>query len=157
MKQALMRFGVVVVGAGMVLLTVSGGTRAYAATITNVTGSVTEYLDPEGDYSRLTEAEALKMAYQVLADANHNYNKHRVKAMAEIGAAAKAVGLELEGNGPGHEDQDVSDARFHLARRLVEQVRSRLTAGAPAAEREHIDAALKEIAKGLEIRAVEDQ
>jgi hypothetical protein len=157
MKHLLMRFGAAVVGAAMVLLMVSGGTKGYAATITNVGGSATEYLDPEGDYSRLTEAEALKMAYQVLQDANHNYNKHRVKAMAEISAAAKAVGLDLQGSGPGHEDQDVSDARFHLARRLVEQVRSRLAAGAPEAERAHIDAALKEIAKGLEIRAVEDQ
>ena len=153
MKHLFMRsFRLTVVGAAMICLMLSG---AYAGTSTNA--AATEYLDPEGDYSRLTEAEALQMAYQVLQDANHNYNKHRVRAMSEISAAAKAVGLDLEGNGPGHEDQSVSDARFHLARRLVEQVRSRLTAGAPAAEREHIDAALKEIAKGLEIRAVEDQ
>ncbi len=111
----------------------------------------------EGDYSRLTEPETLQLAYQVLQDANHNYNKHRVKAMNEISEAAKAVGLELKGSGPGHEDQSVSDARFHLARRLLEQVRSRLAAGAPEAERAHVEAALKEIAKGLEIREVEDQ
>jgi len=153
MKNAFMRLRVVV-GAGVVAtgLMVSG---AYAGTSTNA--AATEYLDPTGDYSRLTETEALQMAYQVLQDANHNYNSHRVKAMSEISAAAKAVGLELKGSGPGHEDQDVSDARFHLARRLLEQVRSRLAAGAPEAERAHVEAALKEISKGLEIRAVEDE
>ena len=160
MKHAFMRSSrLLVVGAGVaaMLLMVWGGMSAYAATITNVAGTGTEYLDPEGDYSRLTEPEALRMAYQVLRDANHNYNKHRVRAMSEISAAAKAVALDLEGSGPGHEDQDVSDARFHLARRLLEQVRSRLVAGAPEAERVHVEAALKEISKGLQIRAVEDE
>jgi hypothetical protein len=139
------------------LLVVLGGMRAYGGTSTNAAAPGTEYLDPEGDYSRLTEPEALRMAYQVLRDANHNYNRHRVRAMSEISAAAKAVGLDLEGSGPGREDQDVSDARFHLAGRLLEQVRSRLAAGAPEAERAHVDAALKEISKGLQIRAVEDE
>jgi hypothetical protein len=149
MKNMFMKFQSVVVGVAMICVTVSG---AYAATSTN---PATEYLDPEGDYSRLTEPEALKMAYQVLADANHDYNGHRKGAMIEIGRAAKAVGLELQTDGGGHEDQDVSDARFHLAKRLLEQVRSRLAAGATEAERVHIDEALKEISKGLQIRAVE--
>ena len=156
MKHAFMRLRFLVVGAAM-LVVMAGGLRAYAGSITNAAGSTTEYLDPNGDYGRLTEPEALKMAYQALRDANHNYNKHGVRAMSEISAAAKAVALDLEGSGPGHEDQDVSDARFHLARRLLEQVRSRLAVGAPDAERVHIDEALKEISKGLQIRAVEDE
>jgi hypothetical protein len=151
MKNAFMRFRAVVVGAAMTFVMVSG---VYAATSTN---AATEYLDPNGDYSRLTEPEALKMAYQVLADANHDYNGHRKGAMIEIGRPAKAVGLELAADGGGREDQDVSDARFHLAKRLLEQVRSRLAEGAPEAERVHIDEALKEISKGLQIRAVESE
>jgi len=149
MKNGFMSFRAVMVGVAMIGVVVSG---AYAGTSTN---AATEYLDPNGDYSRLTEPEALKMAYQVLADANHDYNGHRKGAMIEIGRAAKAVGLELAADGGGREDQDVSDARFHLAKRLLEQVRSRLAAGAPEAERVHIDEALKEISKGLQIRAVE--
>ncbi len=149
MKNAFMRFRAGVVGVAMICVTVSG---AYATTSTN---AATEYLDPEGDYSRLTEPEALKMAYQVLADANHDYNGHRKGAMIEIARAAKVVGLELAADGGPREDQDVSDARFHLAKRLLEQVRARLSAGAPEAERVHIDEALKEISKGLQIRAVE--
>ena len=157
MKHAFFWFRTAVVGAAAICLMVWVGTSGYAATSTNAAGTATEYLDPNGDYSRLTEPEALRMAYQVLSDANHDYNGHRKGAMIEIGRAAKAVGLDLQADGPGHEAQDVSDARFHLAKRLLEQVRSRLAVGAPEAERVHIDEALKEISKGLQIRAVEDE
>jgi hypothetical protein len=152
MKHAFIWFRAVVVGAvGAMICLMSG----YAATSAATTEPATQYLDPDGDYSRLTEPEALQLAYQVLQDANHNYNRHRVRAMGQISAAAKAVGLELAGDGPGHEEQSVSDARFHLARRLLEQVRSRLGAGASEVEMASIDGALKEISKGLQIRAVE--
>ena len=104
MKDAFMRFRAVVVGVTLMCVVVSG---AYAATSTNAAGAATEYLDPNGDYSRLTEPEALKMAYQVLADANHDYNGHRKGAMIEIGAAfSTAIELML------HLDHDLGEIVF---------------------------------------------
>ncbi len=117
----------------------------------------TEYLDPLGDYSGLSQTETLRLAYEVLSAANHNYNGHRVGAMKEIRQAAKLLNVELQGNGHGHEDQSVSDARFQLAQRLLEQVRSRLAGDEQIPILDHVNKALHQLAQGLQIRAVEDE
>jgi len=75
-----------------VFAVLSFGSGVRVASSAAATDSETEYLDPNGDYSHLTEPEALRLAYQVLHDGNHNYNRHRVRAMKEIRQAAKLLG-----------------------------------------------------------------
>lgn len=129
----------------------------HAAQPDNTAEPGTEYLDPNGDFSNLAEPEALRLAYWVLYRGNHNYNGHRAVAMRQIRGAAKLLGVELQGDGKGHEEQSISDGRFHLAQRLLEQARSRLTAEQQKPVLEHVDQALWQISLGLKIRAVEDE
>ncbi|HUJ73105.1 MAG TPA: hypothetical protein VLZ30_12765 [Verrucomicrobiae bacterium] len=129
----------------------------HAAPTDNAIESRTEYLDPNADFSRLTESEALQLAYWVLYPGNHNYNGHRIAAMKEIREAAKLLAIELNGDGKGHEDQSVSDARFLAVQRLLGQLRSRLTGEDQKPMAAHVDEALKHLSKGLDIRAVENE
>lgn len=139
------------------MLVIDGPLAAlHAAPADNTAEPGTEYLDPNGDFGNLTEPEALRLAYWVLYRGNHNYNGHRAVAMREIREAARLLGVELQGDGKGREEQSVSDARFHLARRLLEQARSRLTAEEQKPVLEHVHQALWQISLGLKIRAVED-
>src|ERR1051326_1919889 len=90
------------------------------------------------DFTQLTTADALQLAYDVLLPGNHNYHGHRGRAMDEIASAAKAYGLDLTGRAKGnHEDQKKSDARLTLAQRILESARLRLIAEEQQAAIEH--------------------
>src|SRR5438045_2969703 len=97
----------------VVALTLSCGVSMGAAE----QGSDYAEIDPNVDVRALSNPDALRVAYGVLYTANHNYNGHRVRAMKEIRNAAAQLGVELAGDGSGHEKQDVSDEGFRLAQR----------------------------------------
>jgi hypothetical protein len=62
-------------------------------------------------------AGLLVQAYTTLGQADHDYKGHRVAAMKQIEAAAKLLGVNVRGDGKGHEKQGVSDAQ--LTKKLV--------------------------------------
>lgn len=43
----------------------------------------------------------LREAYDILARADHDYKGHRAKAMHEIEAAGKLIGMNVKGEGKG--------------------------------------------------------
>lgn len=112
-------------------------------------------IDPNVDVRALSNPDALSLAYGVLYVGNHNYNGHRASAMREIRKAAAILGVELKGDGQGHEEQQASDEAFHLAQRILEQVRTRLTTQDQQPILEHVDGALDHLSKGLKIRKIE--
>lgn len=144
-------------GVATVVFLLSWGMNVPAAPSGKAAEERTEYLDPNGDYSSLTDPEALRLAYQILSQGNHNYNGHRIAAMNEIREAARLLGVELKGDGADRESQEISDARFHLAQRLLQQVRSKQTGETQKPVLKRVDQALSQIAVALKIRAVEKE
>ena len=92
--------------------------------------------------------DLLVQAYTTLAQADHDYKGHRIAAMKQIEAAGKALGVNVKGDGKGHEPQGVSDAQLSAARGLLKQASVSLT-GRPLT---HVNKAIKEISIALEIK-----
>ncbi len=92
--------------------------------------------------------DLLRQAYVTLAAADHDYKGHRVEAMKQIHAAARLLGLNLHGEGKGHEKQGVSDEQLRAAQALLQQASTSLS-GKPL---KHVQAAEKQISVALSIR-----
>ena len=93
-------------------------------------------------------ANLLRQAYVTLSVADHDYKGHRAAAMKEVEAAAKALRVDLRGDGRGHERQGVSDEQLRLARGLLEQAR----AGLRGRALRHTDRAINQLNIALRIR-----
>jgi len=93
-------------------------------------------------------AALLTQAYSALAQADHDYKGHRVNAMKQVQAAGKILGVNVRGDGKGHERQGVSDAQLRTAQGLLQQARASLSGKAL----KHVDKALQEISLSLSIK-----
>jgi len=93
-------------------------------------------------------AALLVQAYTTLEVADHDYKGHRVAAMKQIQAAGKILGVNVRGDGKGHEKQGTSDAQLRTAQGLLQQAQSRLSGKAL----KHVDKALQELAIALSIK-----
>jgi hypothetical protein len=98
------------------------------------------------------EADLLRQAYGILASGDHDYKGHRVKAMKATEAAAKKLGVNLHGDGKGHEPQALSDAQLRNAQSLLQQLRSSVSGRGQKKVVKHVDHAIKEISIALSIR-----
>ena len=94
------------------------------------------------------EAGLLRAAYATLATADHDYKGHRIAAMKQIQKAAKHLGVELKGDGRGHEPQQASDAALRSALGLLLQI----TGSVKGQGLTHINLAIKQINTALAIR-----
>ena len=92
--------------------------------------------------------ELLRHAYATLERADHDYKGHRHDAMKQIEAAAKLLGINVRGDGKGHEHQGVSDAQLHEAMGMLEQARGELK-GKPL---HHVNSAIKQLNIALSIK-----
>ena len=90
----------------------------------------------------------LQQAYTALEQADHDYKGHRIAAMKQVEAAGKRLGLNLRGDGKGHEKQGVSDQQLRTAQTLLQQASAGLT-GKPL---KHVNHALKELNIALKIK-----
>ncbi|HUJ09589.1 MAG TPA: hypothetical protein VL171_06135 [Verrucomicrobiae bacterium] len=99
-----------------------------------------------------SETTLLSQAYNILVVANHDYKGHRVRAMKQIEAAAKLLGVTLQGNGKGHEQQPTSDTQLRQAQTLLQQLSTGLAPTKPKAVHAHIEAAIKQINLALAIK-----
>jgi len=93
-------------------------------------------------------AGLLVQAYTTLERADHDYKGHRHAAMKQIEAAAKLLGVNVRGDGRGHEKQGVSDAQLRAAQALLEQARPGLS-GKPLV---HVNKALRQLSIALSIK-----
>jgi hypothetical protein len=73
-------------------------------------------------FSDSTEAGMLHRAYRILATGDHDYRGHRVKAMHQIEAAAKLLGLDLAGDLKDRQPQLLSDDKMREASGLISNV-----------------------------------
>jgi hypothetical protein len=93
-------------------------------------------------------ADLLVQAYTTLGQADHDYKGHRVAAMKQIEAAAKLLGVNVRGEGRGHEKQVVSDAQLRTAQGLLQQAQSGLS-GKPL---RHVNKALQQLSIALSLK-----
>jgi hypothetical protein len=73
-------------------------------------------------FSDSAEAGMLHRAYHILATGDHDYQGHRVRAMHQIEAAAKLLGLDLSGDAKDKEPQPLSDDKLREASGLISNV-----------------------------------
>ncbi len=96
--------------------------------------------------------EELTHAYRLLQRANSDYAGHKAKAMDDIAAADKLLGLTAIGELPERERQWKSDEQLREARRLLGDVREKME----ARDRERIavdlDAAITQLDDALKVK-----
>ncbi|PWU09826.1 MAG: hypothetical protein C5B50_26580 [Verrucomicrobia bacterium] len=92
--------------------------------------------------------DLLHHAYATLERADHDYKGHRHEAMKQIEAAAKLLGVNLHGDGKGHEKQGLSDEQLRAALGMLEQARGEVKGKAL----HHVDNAIKQIHIALKIK-----
>jgi hypothetical protein len=92
-------------------------------------------------------AVLLDDAYATLAQAKHDYQGHRAKAMKQIDAALGEIGAKVSGNGKVHEPQGTSDAQLKAAEGLLQQ-----TTGLSKKAAKHVTNAITEINDALAVK-----
>ncbi|MGB7768818.1 MAG: hypothetical protein WBN22_08195 [Verrucomicrobiia bacterium] len=103
-------------------------------------------------FSNSAEAGMLHRAYRILATGDHDYKGHRVKAMHQVEAAAKLLGLDLAGDAKGGKPQILSDDKLREARGLLGKVlESAEVKGQPRISK-HITEAINQINDALSQR-----
>lgn len=98
-----------------------------------------------------TPHEELAHAYHLVSGANADYAGHRRKAMTEIEAAAKELGLQLRGEIPENERQWKSDEQISEARRLLVDAREHMQAQFRERVTGHLNGAISELEESLRI------
>jgi hypothetical protein len=102
--------------------------------------------------SNFSEAKTLTRAYLILATGDHDYKGHRVKAMHQIEAAAKLLGVDLGGDAKDRQKQVLSDDKLRDARGLLEIVLNSAEVKAQPRISKHIAEAIDQIDAALSIR-----
>ena len=100
------------------------------------------------------EIQTLQWAYSTLSVANHNYFGHRLAAMRQIRAAAGLLGVDLQGDGQGGENQRASDEQIAQVQQALEQLNSTLIGEEQKPVREHLDKAAKRLSMAIVDRAI---
>ena len=90
----------------------------------------------------------LTQAYATLSMADHDYKGHRVAAMKQIELAGKLIGVNVRGDGRGHEKQGASDAQLRTAQNLLEQACS----GLAPKPLKHVNKAIEQLSIALSIK-----
>jgi len=96
--------------------------------------------------------EELIHSYALLKLANADYGGHRAKAMKELEAAGRELGLRLEARGSNHEQQLKSDEQVAEARRILREARDKLEAKDRDRVAARLDKAIVEIDAALKVR-----
>jgi len=98
------------------------------------------------------EQTALRTAYLDLIAGDHDYKGHRVKALRQVEAACKLIGLNVSGDGHAKQAQARSDADLQGAQNLLQGVHNAAVANGQTALQQHVDEAIKQISIALSIK-----
>jgi pyruvate/2-oxoglutarate dehydrogenase complex dihydrolipoamide acyltransferase (E2) component len=104
--------------------------------------------------SATAAGQSLASAYMLLANADHDYNGHRVQAMESIRKAAKRLKISLQGKGNGgNQPQADSDAKLLRAQQILQQVQGSIGGSRRGAKvRQHVNEAIQHITTALQTR-----
>jgi hypothetical protein len=98
------------------------------------------------------EAGMLHRAYHILATGDHDYKGHRVRAMHQIEAAAKLLGLDLSGDLKDRQPQPLSDDKLREAQGLLQNVLGAAEVKGQPRIAKHISEAINQINIALSIK-----
>ncbi len=90
----------------------------------------------------------LSQAYAVLSTTDRSYHGHRTRAMRHIAAAARELGITLQGNGRSKEERVVSDEQLITAQHILQQA----LPGLPPTARTHVESALDQLSLALRLK-----
>jgi hypothetical protein len=96
--------------------------------------------------------DELVHAFHLLKKADHDYDGHRLKAMEEVEAAGRDLGLDLGGDLPDRKRQWRSDDQLIEARRLLRDARDKLEAHDRDRVADRVEKAIKEINAALDVK-----
>ncbi len=103
-------------------------------------------------FSDSEEAGMLQQAYAILSTGDHDYKGHRVRAMHQIEAAAKLLGMSLGGDAKDKQPQPLSDAKLREAQGLLQNVLGAAEVKNQKRVTKHINEAINQINIALSIR-----
>jgi hypothetical protein len=103
-------------------------------------------------FSDSAEAGMLRSAYIILATGDHDYKGHRVRAMHQIEAAAKLLGMNLSGDAKDKQSQPLSDAKLREAQGLLQNVLGSSEVKSQKRVSKHIVEAINQLSIALSIR-----
>jgi hypothetical protein len=103
-------------------------------------------------FSDSAEAGMLRSAYLILATGDHDYKGHRVRAMHQIEAAAKLLGMNISGDAKDKQSQPLSDAKLREAQGLLQSVLGASEVKSQKRVTKHITEAINHINIALSIR-----
>jgi hypothetical protein len=102
--------------------------------------------------SNFSEARALTGAYLILATGDHDYKGHRVKAMHQLEAAGKLLGMDLRGDARDKQPQVLSDDKLREARGMLQTVLGAAEVKGQPRISKHITEAINQINVALSLR-----
>lgn len=100
-------------------------------------------------FSDSAEAGMMINAYDILASSDHDYGGHRVKAMRQVEAAAKLLGVKLHGDDHDRQHQVISDEKMQSAANLLSQVLENAAVKGEPRISKHVSEAINQINRGL--------
>jgi len=103
-------------------------------------------------FSDSAEAGMLHRAYRILATGDHDYKGHRVKAMHQIEAAAKLLGVNLSGDAKDRQPQPLSDAKLREVQGMLQNVLGSAEVKSQKRVSKHIVEAINQLSIALSIR-----
>jgi hypothetical protein len=103
-------------------------------------------------FSDSAEAMMMHQAYRILATGDHDYKGHRVKAMRQVEAAAKILGLDLAGDLKDRTRQALSDGKLREAQGLIRSIRNSAEVKDQDRVTRHLDEAISQLDIALTIR-----
>ena len=98
------------------------------------------------------EIAALQTAYTDLKIGNHDYKGHRIKALHQVEAACKLLGVVAKGDGHDKQLQSQSDSDLKGAQGQLQTVHNAAAASGQTQLQKHVDKALDEIGLALAIK-----
>jgi hypothetical protein len=126
--------------------------RAATSTAPQTLGETGQNQFPTAQAVDFSEARALTSAYLILSTGDHDYKGHRVRAMHQIEAAGKLLGMDLAGNARDRQKQVLSDDKLREARGLLETVLGAAEVKDQPRISKHITEAINQIDVALSIR-----
>lgn len=103
-------------------------------------------------FSDSKEAGMLRNAYVILATGDHDYKGHRAKAMRQIEAAARLLGVKLAGDDKDRQKQGLSDAELREAQGLLQSVLAAAQVKDQPRISKHLNGAINQINLALSVR-----
>lgn len=138
------------VGSGLLLSANSSRAEAIVTVQPVIVAPAPAYPLERVAFSDSAEAGLMIQAYDILASSDHDYDGHRLKAMHQVEAAAKLLGVKLHGDAKDRQKQVISDDKMREAQGMLEKVLNNSEVKSQDKISKHVSEAVHQISLGLD-------